>query len=112
MTEGSKRTGLIAGGIILALVLMVAIATQFVTLLAVQPIGAIPDGVTAVIWRTDKTKFIDSADAICKREFGKVNLLCRGATLAALARRDEPLLRLPYSKALYSWSTGGAEYDR
>src|SRR5690349_20359507 len=80
-------------------------------LFVVQPIGANPDGVTLVIWRREGTNFIDSADAICERKMSKVNLICRGAVLSAIAK-GEILLRLPYWEALYSISTGGVHYER
>ena len=95
----------------LAVAVGVAVYTQ-ITLFVVQPIGAVPDGVTAVIWRREKTNFIDSADGVCAREMQVVNLLCRGAVLGAIVKsRDDVLLRLPYSKSLYLISTGGREYD-
>ena len=102
------------------IVLLVAVAaltlivyTQL-TIFVVQPLGAVPGGRTLVIWRRQKTKFIDSADAICQREMGGVNLLCRAAVLRGIAGDDGEgiLLRLPYSETLYLVSTGGAKYDR
>ena len=41
-------------------------ATQL-TLFVVQPIGAVPEGRTVVIWRLNTMKFVDSADAWCER---------------------------------------------
>jgi hypothetical protein len=76
----------------------------------VQPIGAVPDGVTAIVWRNDKLNFIDSADAICQREFGGVSLFCRAGVLGGVAERI--IVRLPYSEFLYLRSTGGRTYDR
>ena len=96
----------------LAVVLAAVAASQVLTILVIQPIGAIPDGRTVIMWRTDRTKFIDSADAICEREMGGVSLLCRGGVLAALVKTNGILLRLPFSETLYSISTGGKEYDR
>jgi len=93
-------------------VLGILACTQ-VTLFVIQPIGAIPEGRTLLIWRTGKLKFIDSADAVCERESGGVNLLCRGAVLAAIAKKDDSiLLRLPYSETLYLASTNGKIYGR
>jgi len=96
----------------IAVVLAAVAASQVLTILVIQPIGAIPDGRTVIMWRTDRTKFIDSADAICEREMGGVSLLCRGGVLAALVKTNGILLRLPFSETLYSISTGGKEYDR
>ena len=86
-------------------------ATQL-TLFVVQPIGAVPEGRTVVIWRLNTMKFVDSADAWCERQMGGVNLLCRGAVLAKLGNEDVIIARLPYSGILYLWSTGGHTYLR
>lgn len=91
--------------------LLFAASTQ-VTFFVIQPIGALPDGKTLLILRSSKTQFIDSADALCHRETGSVNLLCRAAMLGAVGTNSTILLRLPYSQILYSISTGGLEYDR
>ncbi|MEO5926467.1 MAG: hypothetical protein ABIR70_21790 [Bryobacteraceae bacterium] len=84
------------------------------TFFVVQPIGAVPDGRTVLIWRREKTKFIDSADAVCQREMGGVNLLCRGAVIGGIVGTDGNgiLLRLPYIETLYLISTGGMKYDK
>lgn len=92
-------------------ILMIVFYTQ-ITFFVVQPIGAVPEGKTLVMFRMNKTKFIDSADAMCAREMNGVNLLCRGMMMAAVANKGTILLRLPYSGFLYSISTGGKEYDR
>ncbi len=70
-----------------------------------------PDGPS---WRREKTQFIDGADAICQREMGSVNLLCRAGVIAGIAGENgEGIpLRLPYSESLYLVSTGGATYGK
>ena len=60
--------------------------------------------------RMNKTKFIDSADAICEREMNGVSLLCRGMMMAAVVNKGTIILRLPYSSFLYGLSTNGKEY--
>lgn len=97
--------------LVTAAVLAIVIYTQ-ITIFVVQPIGAIPEGKTLVILRLNKTEFIDSADAMCKREMGGVSLLCRMGMMAGVANNSTILLRLPYSQALYDISTGGEHYDR
>lgn len=79
-----------------------------------QPIGAIPEGVTIITSRREKAKFIDRADAVCLREFGQVNLLCRIGVMGGIAKEDNGTIyaRLPYIRPLYLWSTGGKEFDR
>ncbi|GFM64081.1 hypothetical protein Q1J52_02360 [Pseudomonas lijiangensis] len=92
-------------------VLAVTIYTQ-ITIFVVPPIGAVPEGRTVIIWRLNKTNFIDSPDAMCDRIQGGVNLLCRGFTMTAVVKNTEILARLPYSDSLYLLSTGGKRYDR
>lgn len=99
---------LIAGGIAL---ITLAIYTQ-ITIFAVPPIGAVPDGRTIVMLRLNKTKFIDSADAMCVRIQGYVNLICRGMTMGAVLNATTILARLPYSETIYKISTGGDSYTR
>lgn len=82
------------------------------TLFVVQPIGAIPEGVTFVIPRTSNLEFIDSADAICERTMAGVSLLCRASALTRAVDPDEVYARLPYSEWLYSITTGGKSYGR
>jgi hypothetical protein len=94
------------------LVLVGLAASTQVTVFVIQPIGAVPDGKTLVISRLNVTNFIDSADAVCKRLQGNVNLLCRGMVLGKVGETATVYARLPYSKTLYMMSTGGSSYDR
>jgi hypothetical protein len=93
------------------LVLVFLLSTQ-VTIFVVPPIGAVPEGRTLIISRLNRGKFIDSADAMCERIQGGVNLLCRGIVLGAVGKNAVVLMRLPYSESLYLISTGGKVYDR
>jgi len=100
---------LIAMGCLIALTIFVY--NEF-TFFVVQPIGAVPDGATIVIWRTGKLNFVDSADGFCAPESGGVSLLCRGVVLAAVAKNNQILLHLPYSETLYDVSTDGKSYEK
>lgn len=82
-----------------------------VRVFVIQPIGAIPDGVTAVVIGSPGLRFIDSPDAFCMREQGYVNLICRGAAAGRVAQNGAILLRLPYSSFLYGL-TGAPDLDR
>lgn len=104
-----KRVPLL-GVVVLAVILLV-VYTQL-TILVVPPIGAVPEGRTLVILRLNKGELIDSADAMCERLQGGVNLLCRGLMLGAVAEKTKILLRLPYSETLYLISTGGVTYSK
>ena len=82
------------------------------TIFVIQPVGAIPKGQTLIISKLNKTKFIDSADAMCDRIQGGVSLLCRGIVLGQVAKNAKIYFRLPYSEALYNLSTGGKTYSK
>lgn len=103
------RGFLIVAGVAIALCLL---ATQFLTLFVVPPIGAVPQGATVLMWRRGQMQFVDSADALCDRVMGGVSLLCRGMAMGAVAKDNTVLLRLPYSDWLYARSTGGKRWDR
>lgn len=95
-----------------ASLVIILIASQFVSIFVIQPIGALPEGRTVIITRLTKLHFIDSADAFCERETGGVSLLCRGMVAARVANQSTIIARLPYSSTLYGISTGGKFYDR
>jgi hypothetical protein len=106
----SRRTrfGLIAGGVVL---LLTAVAYFNITIFVLQPIGAVPEGRTLVLWRKSEVlRFIDSADAICQRQHGGVSMLCRIGALAGTIEHNPIIVKLPYMPWLYSVSTGGREY--
>lgn len=99
--------------LLVLLVVVIAVVTwSQVTIFVVQPVGAAPEGRTLIMSRLNGTKFIDSADAMCERIQGSVNLLCRGMVLGQVGQNATVFLRLPYSETLYSISTGGKKYDR
>ncbi|WP_137137472.1 hypothetical protein [Pseudomonas asiatica] len=102
------KKALIAAGIAM---LCLVVYTQ-ITIFAVPPIGAVPEGKTVIMLRLNKTNFIDSADAMCVRIQGYVNLLCRGMTMARVVEATTIIARLPYSETIYKISTGGNTYDR
>jgi len=109
-TETKKsHKGLIA--LVICVVLAILAYTQL-TIFVIQPLGAIPEGRTMVMLRLNKTQFIDSADAICERMQGSVNLICRMGVMGGVAGNATVLMRLPYSEWLYLISTGGKHYDR
>lgn len=78
---------------------------------AVQPIGALPEGVTMIVWRASDEPFFNSPDAFCLRVQGGVSLLCRGLALGQ-APTDRIILRLPYMEWAYLRSTGGRIFER
>ena len=89
----------------------IAALYSFCGFYSVQPIGALPDGVTAFVWRTSKEPFFNSPDRLCFEKLGGVSLLCRGMAMGQ-APTDRIIMRLPYQEWAYSASTGGREFDR
>jgi hypothetical protein len=78
---------------------------------SIQPIGALPEGATAIVWRQGQEPFFNSPDAMCLKTQGYVSLLCRGIALGQ-APTDRIILRLPYWEWAYLASTGGQSFDR
>jgi hypothetical protein len=76
----------------------------------VQPIGALPEGVTLIVWRAGQEPFFNSPDAMCLKIQGYVNLLCRGVALGE-APADRIIMRLPYIEWAYLMSTGGQTFE-
>lgn len=81
-----------------------------IRIIVIQPIGAIPNGVTAIVAGIYGPNFIDSPDAICDRQMGGVSLLCRGMAMARIGEEGYILVRLPYSAMLFGL-TGGPFRD-
>jgi hypothetical protein len=79
----------------------------------IQPIGALPEGVTFIYHsRGPQMSFFSSPDGLCLEMQGSVSLLCRGTTLSAASNlTDRILVRLPYSHWAYLQSTGGMEFE-
>lgn len=71
-----------------------------VRVFVIKPIGAIPQGVSAVVMGVPGLRIVDSPDAFCLRQTGGVTLICRGAVAARVANQGRVLLRLPYSSIL------------
>lgn len=90
--------------------LAIFVATQMVTILVIQPIGALPEGRTIVMSRMNTMNFIDSADAWCDRHMKGVSILCRITVLGRAVNEGTIIARLPYSRWLYLYSTGGKEW--
>jgi len=87
----------------------------FCGVFVIQPIGAIPDGVTIVYWRSGlNLPFIASPDGILENSGMGVSLLGRGMVLGAIADPilEREIFRFGYSETLYMWSTGGRKYRK
>lgn len=96
-------------------VLIIAIsvfAYNKITIFTVQPIGAIPDGVTIVMWKKGDMRLFESPDGLCMQRVGSVSLLCRMTMLGNAIDEDNVLIRLPYSEYAYLKSTNDRKFDR
>lgn len=82
-----------------------------VRIIVIQPIGAIPNGITVLVTGVPGLNIIDSPDAICQRKQGGVSLLCRGMTAGAIADKGHIIARLPYSSLLFRLS-GAPDLDQ
>lgn len=111
-TRKQRKDIYFAVGVIIILVLgwMMVQPGVFV----IQPIGAIPDGVTLVYYsRNPEMAFFSSPDGLCLKMQNSVSILCRMAALsAASGLTDRVIMRLPYSEWAYLQSTGGRMFDR
>lgn len=95
---------------LLAAALLLALYTQL-GFYSIQPIGALPEGSTVLVWRQGGEPFFNSPDGTCLRVQDGVSLLCRMAALK-VAPTERILLRLPYQSWAYLASTGGRTFDR
>ena len=87
--------------LVILLLLGAVVWVAGIRIVTIQPIGALPEGVTAVVAGVSGVRLIDSPDAICIRHEGGVSLLCRGREAAAIAEHGTILLRLPFSSVLH-----------
>jgi len=110
-TAEQKKNIRVTLAVIPLLVLTLCILATQVGFYSVQPIGAIPEGITWLVWRASNEPFFNSADALCLKKMGGVSLLCRGLALAQ-APKDRIILKLPYWEFAYLLSTGGREFER
>jgi len=110
-TAEQKKNIKVTLAVIPLLVLILCILVTQVGFYSVQPIGAIPEGITWLVWRASNEPFFNSPDALCLKRMGSVSLLCRGLALAQ-APKDRIILRLPYWELAYLLSTGGREFER
>ena len=95
----------------LAFVLLIVVVYSTMGFYSIQPIGAVPEGSTWLVWRNSGEPFFNSADSTSLSRSGGVSLLSRG-----LALRDAPkeriIVRLSYWKYAYMQSTGNREFSQ
>ncbi|GAA0585978.1 hypothetical protein [Caenispirillum bisanense] len=69
--------------------------------------GAAPDGMVYIVTRGADMRFVDSADAICRRQFSRPDEGCRGLVRSWVMRETRVLAELPYSETLWRVAAGG-----
>lgn len=69
--------------------------------------GAVPSGMVYVVTRGADMRFVDSADAICRRQFFQTDEGCRGLVRGWVMRETRVLAELPYSETLWRVAAGG-----
>ena len=110
--ENNKKVKRILGFSI-AIILVCFCIYRFTGFFVVQPIGAVPKGVTIWYVRSNsKLSFIESADGMMLKEYGSVNLLGRAIVMASFMENmeDKIILKLPYQSWMYKISTNGKEF--
>jgi hypothetical protein len=104
---------IIAGFLVLALF---GIAFRvFCGIFVIQPIGALPEGVTIVYWRSGlNLPFIASVDGLLDESGAGVSLMGRGIFFSKIAEplKEREIFRFGYSESLYLWSTNGKKYQK
>jgi len=113
MSEKSKKgkTGIIFLFLVI-LLLLVFFTTGF---FVVQPIGAIPEGITIWYFRSGTNfDFIDSADGFLLENSNGVSLLGRATVISEFQKmtQNKTILKLPYMEFMYKISTGGVEFEK
>jgi hypothetical protein len=105
----NRRRGCAWAGAFL-LIALVAFVAMTMELYTIQPIGALPEGVTLVAWRLPGEPAFNSPDAMCLKAQGYVSLICRLAAVGK-APLDRIIVRLPYMEWAYLLSTGGQRFE-
>ncbi len=101
--------------VVLVLIVLGLVFRTFFGIFIIQPMGAIPEGVSIVYKRTGiNLPFISSADGVLEKSGQGVSLLGRGIVIAKLS---EPIIknevfRFSYSEKLYLISTNGKKYEK
>jgi len=109
-----KGTGCLISTIILLAVFGIAWLIVRPGVFTIQPIGALPEGVTFIYYsRGPEMPLFSSPDGLCLKIQGGVSLLCRMSALAAVTNlTDRIIIRLPYIRWAYLLSTGGMEFEQ
>lgn len=107
--------------LVLGMVVLCAAVTTQVGLLVVPADAATPvrpaaanahatdvagAGAVYLVTRAADMRFVDSAEAICQRQFAAAGSGCRGLVRGWIMRESRVLAELPYSEALWRMARG------
>ena len=102
--------------VVLIIIAIIFAALFFVTgFFVIQPIGAVPEGMTIWYYRLGTNMpFISSPDGLSLKDSGSVSLMGRMAAMGSFigAFEDKIIARLGYSESLYLISTGGSTFTQ
>jgi hypothetical protein len=93
---------------------LVALGYGTMGLFVVQPMGAVPEGVTILYFRAGlNLPFISSADSLGMTDDGRLSPMERIGAMAGFweVAEDRIITRLPYFERLYDISTDGRRWD-
>lgn len=113
--ETQKNKNVKKGIIVLLLASIMTFIYFFTGFFVIQPIGAVPEGVTIWYFRKDiNLPFISSPDGIMLEKEGHVNLLGRAIVLSSVmtSLKGKRICNLPYQKWMYRISTKGQEFEK
>ncbi len=97
---------------IILVICLIAFAYNKITIFSIQPIGAIPEGTTIVMWKKENMNFFESPDGLCLKSVGNVSLMCRTMMIGSSIDEENIIFKLPYNERAYLLSTDGKEFDR
>lgn len=87
--------------IVSAIVITATVWLGGVRIIMVRPLSVSGAGFGAVMHGLPGAALVDSPEAACTRDQGRVNGFCRTIILQAMTDPDKIILRLPYSDALH-----------
>ena len=98
--------------VVISLVLLMLGVAAYGTMgfYTIQPIGAVPEGATWLVWRNSGEPFFNSADSASLSRTGSVSLLSRGFALRD-APKERIIAKLSYWRFAYMQSTGNREFS-
>ena len=83
--------------------IIITLIYNFIGFYTIQPIGALPQGITVVVLKNPNDPFFNSPDAVSIRRIGGVSLFSRAQALSE-GIKYPILLRLPYIPLFYDIS--------